>query len=161
MSGLCHRLNINQRKFKGPLDHGPALIFYRPLVKLSISWGNRAVGFQEKILWGKTGKSEKNKSRSLTLEAPGISSGFRGWPPSDRRWQWNQSPSLYQLLGCAWDSFKPFFIHHSDKNHRPRSLFAKSRKTDVFAYFSLSHARMLTESSLGSELAFFFFSFYF
>ena len=91
----------------------------------------------------------------LTLEAAGIPWGFRGWLPSDRLRQWNQRPSLYQRLGCAWDSFKPFFIHHSDRTHRPRSLFSKSRITDVFAYFPLSHARMLTKSSLGSELVFF------
>lgn len=156
-SGFCHRLNVNQIKFKVSIDHGPVLIFYRALVKLSISWGNRAVGFQEKILRGKTGKSEKIKSRSLDSGSPWGIPGLRGWLPSDTLWQGNQSPSLYQLLGCAWDSFKPFFIHHSVRNHRPRSLFSKSRKTDVFAYFSLPHARMLTEFSLGSELDFFFF----
>lgn len=61
-------------------------------------------------------------------------------------------PTTWVCLGL----FQAFFICHSDRNHRPRSLFSKPRKTDVFAYFSLSHAKMLTEFSLGSELFFFF-----
>ena len=55
---------------------------------------------------------------------------------------------MYQLLGCAWDSFQTFFICHSDRNHRPRSLFSKSRKTDVFAYFSPSKSQFLQVSAV-------------
>ena len=74
-SGFCHRLNINQIKFKVSLDHGPVLLFYRALVKLSISWGNTARVSKRKFYEEKLERvshSFDSGSRWDTLEVQGL-----------------------------------------------------------------------------------------
>ena len=74
-SGFCHRLNINQIKLKVSLDHGPVLLFYRALVKLSISWGNTARVSKRKFYEEKLERvshSFDSGSRWDTLEVQGL-----------------------------------------------------------------------------------------
>lgn len=71
------------------------------------------------------------------LEALGMTWGSRGCLPSDRLWQRNQSPSLYQLLGCAWDFFKPSSFAIQTGTIGPEACFQNLGK-QMFLFIFLS-----------------------
>lgn len=105
-----------------------------------------------------TGQAERIKSCGFDSGSPWDVLGLGRRRPGQTL-AVQSDPSLSRLPGCA-PTLKPSFIRRSDRNHRPRSLFSKSRKTDVFAYFSLPHARKLTDFSwVLSQFFFFLFTF--